>query len=108
MANARVSRGRRTNVAVANWLREHGHPDAEPTYGSEPGRDIKNLDRHAIEVKARYGFDFPGWLRQARKNASADRPCVILRMNGQGEASVGDYLVVRRLEDDELNKLREN
>jgi hypothetical protein len=30
---------------------------------------------------------------------------VVLRLNGQGE-DAGEYLVIRRLEDDELNRMR--
>ena len=109
MANAKVNRGRRTqNVCVVNWLREHGWPDAKGTYGSEPGKDIQaGVEPHAIEVKARYFFNPMEWLKQSRRNAGpGEIPCVIVRMNGQGE-NAGEYLVFRRLEDDELNKFRE-
>ena len=104
MATARQRRGRRTNVVVADWLREHGWPDAEPTFGSEPGRDIQKIPGHSIEVKARYGLDLQAWLKQAASYANGDVPVLVVRMNGQGEKSVGDYLVIRRLEDDELNR----
>lgn len=104
MGTARQNRGRRTNQVVAQWLREHGHPDAVATFGSEPGRDIKNVEFSAIEVKARRDFRPLEWLRQASKNAGVDCPCVIMRCDGQGEQSVGDYLVIRRLREDELNR----
>lgn len=109
MANARVNRGRRTqNVVVIEWLRSHGWPDAEGTFGSEPGKDVKKgVPGHAIEVKARSDFEPKSWLKQAKANASpGERPCVIVRMNGQGE-DADDYLVFRRLADDELNKTRD-
>ena len=106
MATARQRRGRRTNVVVADWLREHGWPDAEPTFGSEPGRDIQKIPGHSIEVKARYGLDLRAFLKQADSYADGDKPCVVIRMNGQGEKSVGEFLVIRRLEDDELNRDR--
>ena len=104
MATARQRRGRRTNVVVADWLREHGWPDAEPTYGSEPGRDVQKVPGHSIEVKARYGLDLKAWLAQADSYADGDTSCVVIRLNGQGEKSVGEFLVVRRLEDDVLNR----
>jgi hypothetical protein len=107
MPDARVARGRRTTRVVAAWLREHGHPDAEPTWGSEPGRDVRKVAGHAPEVKARRDFRPLEWLRQARANAGDDIPCVILRCDGTGEHA-GDYLVIRRLEDDELNRLRKD
>jgi hypothetical protein len=104
MANARVARGRRTNVIVAKWLTEHGWPEALATFGSEPGKDVKHVPGYSIEVKARTRFNPLEWLKQAKSYAAEDdRPCVILRCNGQGEAA-GDYLVIRRLEDDELNR----
>lgn len=103
MGTARQNRGRRTNVVVADWLRQHGWPDAQPTWGSEPGKDAKGVHGHSVEVKARRDFNPMAWLRQAKANAvSSERPCVILRCDGQGEASVGEFLVIRRLEDDEL------
>jgi hypothetical protein len=104
---ARHDRGRRTNRVVAAWLAEHGWPGAKATYGSEPGKDIKEgVPGHSIEVKARADFNPKAWLRQAQKSAAAgERPCAIVRMNGQGE-DAGEYLVFRRLEDDELNRER--
>ena len=106
MATARQRRGRRTNVVVAEWLKSHGWPDAEPTYGSEPGRDVQKIPGSSIEIKARYGLDLAAWLRQAKSYADGDTPVLIIRMTGQGEKSVGDFLVVRRLEDDVLNRDR--
>lgn len=106
-ASSRVARGRRTNVVVAAWLRTHGHPAALPTYGSEPGQDVKNIEDWSVEVKARTGFEPRAWLRQAQKAAAAgQRACVIIRPNGVGE-NAADYLVLRRLEDDELNRCRD-
>lgn len=103
MTNSRVTRGRRTQKLVADWLRAHGWPRAKEVWGSEPGRDIRYVRGHAIEVKARSNFDPQAWWRQAKKNAKkGERPCVIVRMNGQGEGAVDDYLVFRRLADDEL------
>jgi hypothetical protein len=107
MVTARQARGRRTNVVVAAWLREHGWQHAAPTVGSETGRDVKNVFGFSVEVKARANFDPLAWLKQAKANAGpVDRPCVVIRCNSQGEKAE-DYLVIRRLEDDELNLLRD-
>ena len=103
MATARQRRGRRTNVVVAEWLAKHGHPAAEPTVGAETGPDVQNVPGHRIEVKARANFDPLKWLRQAARHHGPGTPCVIIRCNGQGE-SAGEYLVIRRLDDDELNR----
>lgn len=105
MANSRVSRGRRTQVVVAAWLRGHGWSRASSPWGSKPGKDILDTPCHSIEVKARSDFKPESWWRQAKKNSKpGERPCVIVRMNGQGEESVDDYLVFRRLSDDELSR----
>src|SRR5215469_16955558 len=105
VATARQRRGRRTNVVVADYLREHGWPDAEPTFGSEGGRDIKKVPGHAIEVKARRDFRPSVWLRQAKEHSASKGgvPCVIMRLDGQGE-DASEYLVFRLLRDDVLNK----
>ena len=51
MANARVRRGRRTqNVCVACWLRDHGWHDAIGVAAGLPGKDILNVEGHAISV----------------------------------------------------------
>lgn len=107
MGTARQNRGKRTNVVVAAWLAAHGWPLAEPTVGAETGQDVQHISGHSIEVKARADFDPRKWWRQARDNAGpGERPAVIIRCNGQGE-NAGDYLVIRRLTDDELNLCRE-
>lgn len=106
MGTARQDRGKRTNVVVAAWLRARGWKDAEATVGAETGQDVKHVPGHSIEVKARAKFDPAGWLRQAKGNARAgQKPCVIMRCNGTGERAE-DYLVIRRLCDDELNRTR--
>ncbi len=107
MPTARQARGRRTNVVVAAWLRKHGWPEAEPTVGAELGQDVQKIAGYSIEVKARANFDPLSWLRQAKKNAKpGERVCAVIRCNGQGE-DAEDYLVIRRLGDDELNLFRE-
>jgi len=104
---SRVDRGRRTqNVVVVAWLRAHGWPQAKGTPASLPGKDVEDVPGHAIEVKARGRFNPQEWMRQAMRNAKpGEAPCVIVRMVGQGE-DADNYLVFRRLADDELNKKR--
>jgi hypothetical protein len=102
MTSSRVTRGRRTQKAVAAWLRANGWPRAEAVEASVNGRDILHVPGHAIEVKARRDFRPAEWLKQARSNAGKDIPCVIVRLDGQGE-DAGEYLVFRRLADDEIS-----
>src|ERR1035438_9557684 len=73
MANARVARGRRTQVVIATWLREHGWPLAKSVWGSAPGKDIFDVPGHAIEVKARSDFDPQAWWRQAKKTSAPNQ-----------------------------------
>jgi hypothetical protein len=104
VTDARQARGKRTNVVVAAWLAAHGWPRADPTVGAETGRDVHNIYGHCLEVKARKNFDPLGWWKQAKDNAEpGERSCVIIRCNGQGEHAE-QYFVLRRLEDDELNR----
>lgn len=92
MTSSRVARGRRSNVVEALYLQANGVPDPKPTFGSEPGRDVKNVPGLAIEVKARRDFRPLEWLRQAEANADEDLPVLIVRCDGQGEQSVGQWL----------------
>lgn len=101
MATPRVSRGRKTEDLLADWYREHGWAFAERTPAGLPGRDITGMPGLAPEVKARKGFSPLAWTRQASKNAGwGDRPYVVMRCNGQGEAQIGEWIVLRQLRDD--------
>lgn len=98
----RKGRGNRTQLVVALWYQQLW-PHATPQGAGRPGRDVVNVPL-AIEVKGRTGFSPLEWVRQARKE---QRPAddvlpahVVMRPNGLGEQSVGDWIVLRRLEDD--------
>ena len=89
MTNSRVSRGRKTQQIAAEYL-QSVFPNAESLAASLPGKDIKNTEGWAFEVKARRGFSPAEWLKQAKKNAIADVPVVIMRPDGYGEARIAD------------------
>lgn len=97
MAGARVARGRSTEQHLADWYASYGWPDAQRTPAGLPGRDITGMPGLAPEVKARKGFDPLAWTRQATRNAGDDMPFVVMRCNGQGEASIAEWLVIRQL-----------
>jgi hypothetical protein len=98
MTDARVRRGRDSEDLSADYLLPL-FPDAVAVGNSLPGRDILNTPGIAAEVKARRRFEPLKAMRQAVKNAGDDMPMVILRCQGQGEASIGDWLVFFRFED---------
>lgn len=94
--SARKQRGSQTENLLARYYESRGWPYAEPTKAS--GRDVTGMPGLAPEAKARYGFDPLAWLRQAERNAGDDLPYVVFRPNGMGEAQIGSWCVVMRLE----------
>ena len=98
MTSSRVSRGRKTQQIAAEYL-QSVFPNAESLAASLPGKDIKNTPGWAFEVKARRGFSPAEWLKQAKKNAIADVPVVIMRPDGYGEARIADWITFLSLED---------
>ena len=110
----RKARGSRTQALVAEWYRCLW-PAATTQGAGVPGRDVLNVPL-SIEAKGRREFAPLEWVRQARKAerlAEDQFPAhVVMRPDGLGEQSVGDWLVIRRLEDDtalleELLQLRQ-
>lgn len=95
----RKSRGMATQALAAEWFRHHGFPYCTDAGAGRAGRDLLNLIGLACEVKARTGFNPLAWIKQAVTTAAGDLPFVVLRCNGQGPASIGDWPVLLRLED---------
>jgi hypothetical protein len=98
----RKVRGSRTQALVAEAY-QRIWPHATSAGGGAAGRDVLNVPL-SIEVKGRRAFTPLEWIKQARRSA---RPVedefpahVVMRPDGVGEASVGDFLVIRRLCDD--------
>jgi hypothetical protein len=99
MATARVSRGRQTEQLVADYVRRIW-PNAQRVAASLPGADILNTPPFAFEVKARRAFNPKEWLKQAKKNAKPGHaPVVIMRPDGMGEASIGEWPIFMAFED---------
>lgn len=98
----RKVRGSRTQALVAEYY-QRLWPAARTNPNSYSGRDVLEVPV-SIEVKGRRAFSPLEWVRQARR---AERPGedefpahVVMRPDGLGEQSVGDWLVIRRLADD--------
>lgn len=93
MPSSRVARGRRTEEAVAQYLRDHGWPTAERAPAGLPGKDIRKAPRLAPEVKATGGFSPLAFVRQAKANAATgELPFVVYRPNESGEGDVEAWL----------------
>lgn len=101
-SQSRKHRGLRSQKVVANWFAGHGWPFAESTGAGRSGADVTGVPGLRIEVKARNGFEPLAWIRQVRAGAEEWRhgvPFVVFRCNGQGEANVGEWPVLLRLDD---------
>jgi hypothetical protein len=96
--NSRKARGAKTQALVAAYLRERGWIYATDAGAGRTGNDILNVP-FRCEVKARAGFDPVAALKQAATGSGDGTAFAVMRMNGQGEASVGKFVAVLRFED---------
>ncbi len=91
----RKRRGADTQRIVARRLQRDIYPYAEPIGAGQNGADITGTPGVAIEVKARRGLSLGEWLRQAvRQAAGGDVPVLVVRLDGQGEATIDDWPAV--------------
>ena len=94
---SRKHRGYATERLVASYLQQWW-PSA--SVGRGQGKDILNVP-FDIEVKARNSLDIKGTLRQikARTSKSGELGFACFRLNGQGEASVEEFVCMLPLGD---------
>lgn len=101
-SRTRKTRGARTQVLVAEWY-QRLWPAATSAGSGAKGSDILNIP-FDVEVKARREFSPLEWVRQGKRRDRGSGgilpPHVVLRPDGLGEASVGEWLVIRTLADD--------
>ena len=84
MSAANRRRGQRAEVAVVNYLRASGWPDARRYLagdGRQPG-DIDAWPGISIEVKDRARSAWPSWCAQAVDEAGGRIPVVVRRTRG--------------------------
>jgi len=105
MSSSRKARGRETERIVADYLREHGFPYAEPVGAGRTGADITGTPSLAIEIKARRALRLTEWLKQADRDPGRV-PLLIIRGDGQGPSSIGQWAAVMPL-DTAVTQLRE-
>jgi hypothetical protein len=105
-SQSRKHRGYRTQKVFAEYVRDI-FPYAEPTGAGRQGRDILGTPGVWFELKARAGFNPQAALKQAHAEsmpyeewarAQPDLPVAVLRMNGQGEANIGEWVVCMRVD----------
>ena len=99
-SQSRKHRGYRSQKVVAMYLAENGFPFAESTGAGRSGTDITGTIGIDWEVKARKDFSPSTTIKQLKdRHNGKDLPVAVLRLNGQGEANVGEWVTLLRLED---------
>ncbi len=105
-SQTRKHRGYRSQKVAALYLAESGFPFAESTGAGRSGTDITGCVGIDWEVKARTGFEPMAAIKQLKERAKEGvLGLVLMRLNGQGEESVKDWVVIMRFED-AVNLLR--
>jgi hypothetical protein len=99
-SQSRKHRGYRSQKVLAMYLAEHGFPFAESAGAGRSGSDVTGTVGIDWEVKARTGFNPTAAIKQLKERHNGkDLPVAVLRLNGQGEANIGEWVTLLRLED---------
>lgn len=99
-SQSRKHRGYRSQKVVAMYLAENGFPFAESTGAGRSGSDITGTVGIDWEIKARADFSPSAVIKQLKdRHNGKDLPLAVLRLNGQGEASITEWVGIIRLED---------
>ena len=99
MSQSRKHRGYRSQKVLAMYLAENGFPFAESTGAGRSGSDVTGTVGIDWEVKARAGFSPAETMRQMKDRAKdGDIRIAVLRLNGQGEKSISDWVCMLSVE----------
>lgn len=99
-SQSRKHRGYKSQKIVANYLAANGWPYAESTGAGRSGTDITGTIGIDWEVKARKDFNPSAAIKQLKERHNGkDLPVAVLRLNGQGEVSITEWVTILRLED---------
>jgi len=91
---SRKHRGYRTQKVFADYIRPT-FPYAEPTGAGRQGSDVLGTPGIHWELKARTGFQPAAALKQVNEGKNVDDiGVVVLRLNGQGEQSIGKWVAL--------------
>ena len=96
---SRKHRGYATQRIVADYLRQNGWDNALPVGAGRDGSDITGITGLDIEIKARTKLDLAGLMRQLSDRKATGMGVGVLRLNGQGEKSVDQFVAVLTLAD---------
>jgi hypothetical protein len=100
MSQSRKFRGYATQAIVAQYFREQGWQHALPVGAGRDGSDVTGIPNLDIEIKARTKLDLAGLMRQLTERKKGTGLGVgVLRLNGQGEKSVEQFVAVLTLAD---------
>ena len=98
-SQSRKHRGYRSQKVLADYLANNGFPFAESTGAGRSGSDITGCVGIDFEVKARAGFSPAAAIKQLKDRKKKALGVVVLRLKGQGEKSIPDWVCLLRLED---------
>ena len=99
-SQSRKHRGYASQRILAEYLVANGWDNALPVGAGRDGSDITGVPGLDIEVKARTKLDLSGLMRQLKdRKLNTGMGVGVLRLNGQGEAAIQDWVAVLRLED---------
>ena len=98
MSQARKHRGYASQRIVADYLRANGWPHARSIGAGEAGADIVEVVDIDVEVKARRGFNPMAAMKQQAERNDGRLPFAVLRLDGQGPASIDEWPVIVRLD----------
>ena len=97
---SRKHRGYATQRIVAEYLQAQGWQHALPVGAGRDGSDITGITGLDIEIKARTKLDLTGLMRQlSERKQNTGMGVGVLRLNGQGEKSVEQFVAVLTLAD---------
>ncbi len=100
MSQSRKHRGYATQRIVADYFKAQGWEHALPVGAGRDGSDVTGITGLDIEIKARTKLDLAGLMRQLSERRQTDGLGVgVLRLNGQGEKSVEQFVAVLTLAD---------
>jgi hypothetical protein len=100
MSQHRKHRGYQSQRLVAEYLAANGFPYAEPVGAGRTGSDITGTLGIDWEIKARRGLNLSALLKQLDERADHGLLGVgVLRLDGQGPASIGQWPAVLTLAD---------